>query len=93
MMKQVTQNMQIVGKLYAEGLEFDLLQLTPAERFAQPTYLRNDALPFYVRDPFGQATYVVVKGNFVIWAYPRPVEMPVTLFLEEDEEVPVAIPV
>lgn len=81
-MKEIKEELQIVGRLFAGGREYDLLSLKPAERVSLAPY---GALSFYVRNAFGYAVYIVVKGEFIIEPNPGTVLKTVWYILEEDE--------
>ena len=80
-MEEMKYETQILGRLFAGGREYDMLSLKPAERVSLATY---GALQFYVRNTFGYAVYIVVKGDFVIEPYPDTVSKEVTYILDEE---------
>lgn len=90
-MSEIREEKEIVGRLFTGGREYELLSLEPAERFALPTYMRNGALSFYVRNAFGYAVYIVVKGDFIIEPYPVAVYKDVTFVVEEAEQEKVSL--
>lgn len=87
-MNEITEEKQIVGRLYTTNGEYDLLDLAPVKKFiAVP-----DTYAFYVLNVLNYATHVMVKGDFLIEHYPVRIVKQVHFVLEDQEEVSVIFP-
>lgn len=82
-MKQETKNETVYGTLYTNFGAYDMLSTKP-NKYDVPLYLRETgAVSFYVRDGYGVAKTIFVKGDFIIDLYPVPKDEMTTFFIEE----------
>lgn len=81
----------VYGKIYTQGLAFDLLQLEPLrrERYDLPKRLRDGIAVFLVADAEGVAKVIWVShwSGFVIIPFPQPQLKPINFELVEGDDI------
>jgi len=82
-MRQIQSTVISYGILYTTFGEFVLLSPEP-ERYNLPWYLRDGAFSFFVRDGYGIARHLIVKGDFGISLYDVIRDVVVTFDLEDE---------
>lgn len=87
-MSEMREEKPVVGRLFTGGREYELLALEP-NPLALPVYGQYGALSFYVRNAFGYAVHVAVKGEFIVEPAPVAKWKDVIYIVEEVEEIKV----
>lgn len=83
-MKIHEEKKEVVGVLYAQGQEYDILDLLPSNTRSLPWLYRENAFEFYVIVE-GFAQYIIVsKGNFLVVPLLSPVQKTVSFLIEEE---------
>lgn len=76
----------VVGVLYTQGQEYDMLDLLPSHSRNLPWLYREHAFEFYVVVE-GFAQYVIVShGNFLVVPLLSGVQRTVSFLIDEEEE-------
>jgi hypothetical protein len=82
-MKQENRQEPVHGTLHTNFGEYDMLTPKP-NKYDVPMHLREaGAVSFYVRDGYGLAKTIFVKGEFLIDLFPVPEMRPTTFIIEE----------
>lgn len=90
-MKQEQRNEKVYGVLYTNFGAYDMLSHKP-NKYDVPMYLREaGAVSFYVRDGYGVAKTIFVKGDFNIDLHPVPRNEMTTFFIEEATDTDTAL--
>ena len=68
MSKVITQQMPVYGKIFVGNRDYYLLEPEPVKP-DKVTWVQNDVLKFYVRNAYDFASYIYVRGDFLIDTY------------------------
>jgi hypothetical protein len=83
-----TEDRAVYGKIYTQGLAFDLLDLAPQKRYEVPAKLRDGVSVFLVADVEGVAKVIWVShwSGFVIVPFQQPELKPINFDIVEGED-------
>ena len=85
-MSVITEKRSVVGRLVAQGYEFELLEDVPTRHNQLHFLVRENAFEFQVVvDGFAQGV-TISRGNFMIIPYLEPKEIDVKFLIADEED-------